>query len=108
MRGTPIKLVFSGEEDFLQDIPRQISIARYKGTVANGKIVAADLKLAATAPLKGLLERTGTPSKDPDSDGVALHVLGHAPRRRRHELQPGCIGSIRHRKVYRYRKSVES
>jgi len=67
MRGTPIKLVFSREEDFLQDIPRQISIARYKGTVDNGKIVAADLQLAATTPLKELLERSGTPSKDPDA-----------------------------------------
>ena len=67
MRGTPIKLVFSREEDFLQDIPRQISIARYKGSVDNGKIIAADLQLAATPPLKGLLERTGTPSNDPDA-----------------------------------------
>ncbi|HEY9452049.1 MAG TPA: molybdopterin cofactor-binding domain-containing protein, partial [Bradyrhizobium sp.] len=45
MRGTPIKLVFSREEDFLQDIPRQISIARHKGSVDKGKIVAADLRL---------------------------------------------------------------
>src|SRR5262249_16942268 len=59
-------LIFSREEDFLQDIPRQIAMARYKGSVANGKIVAADLQLASTAPLKGLLERSGTPSKDPD------------------------------------------
>jgi isoquinoline 1-oxidoreductase subunit beta len=66
MRGTPIKLVFSREQDFLQDIPRQISIARHKGSVDKGKIVAADLQLAATPPLKGLLERSGTPSKDPD------------------------------------------
>ncbi|KAB1070818.1 xanthine dehydrogenase family protein molybdopterin-binding subunit [Methylobacterium planeticum] len=66
MRGTPVKLVFSREEDFLQDIPRQIAIARYRGSVADGKIVAADLQLASTAPLKGLLERMGTPSKDPD------------------------------------------
>ncbi len=66
MRGTPIKLVFSREEDFLQDIPRQISVARYTGSVKKGKIVAADLKLAGTAPFKGLLERMGAPSKDPD------------------------------------------
>ena len=66
MRGTPIKLVFSREEDFLQDIPRQISVARYTGSVKKGKIVAADLKLAGTAPFKGLLERMGSPSKDPD------------------------------------------
>ena len=66
MRGTPIKLIFSREEDFLQDIPRQISVARYTGSVKKGKIVAADFKLAATAPFKGLLERMGSPSKDPD------------------------------------------
>ncbi|MBR1153032.1 xanthine dehydrogenase family protein molybdopterin-binding subunit [Bradyrhizobium sp. JYMT SZCCT0428] len=71
MRGTPIKLVFSREEDFLQDIPRQISIARHKGSVKNGKIVAADLQSVSTAPLKGLLERTGTPSKDPDAQLAA-------------------------------------
>ena len=66
MRGTPIKLIFSREEDFLQDIPRQISVGRYTGSVKKGKIVAADFKLAATAPFKGLLERMGSPSKDPD------------------------------------------
>lgn len=71
MRGTPVKLVFSREEDFLQDIPRQISIARHKGSVENGKVVAADLQLAATAPLKGLLERMGAPSKDPDAQLAA-------------------------------------
>ncbi|MBR0841393.1 xanthine dehydrogenase family protein molybdopterin-binding subunit [Bradyrhizobium liaoningense] len=66
MRGVPIKLVFSREEDFLQDIPRQIALARYRGSVDKGKIVAADLQLASTAPFKGLLERMGAPSKDPD------------------------------------------
>lgn len=66
MRGTPIKLVFSREEDFLQDIPRQIAIARHRGSITKGKIAAADLQLASTAPFKGLLERMGTPSKDPD------------------------------------------
>lgn len=71
MRGTPIKLVFSREEDFLQDIPRQISIARYKGSVDEGKIIAADLKVASTAPLKGLLERSGIPSKEPDAQLAA-------------------------------------
>ncbi len=71
MRGTPIKLVFSREEDFLQDIPRQISLARHKGSVKNGKIVAADLQSASTAPLKGLLERSGIPSKDPDGQLAA-------------------------------------
>jgi isoquinoline 1-oxidoreductase subunit beta len=71
MRGTPIKLIFSREEDFLQDIPRQISIARHRGSVKKGKIVAADLQLASTAPFKGLLERMGSPTKDPDGQLAA-------------------------------------
>lgn len=71
MRGTPIKLVFSREEDFLQDIPRQIALARHRGSIDKGKIVAADLQLASTAPLKGLLERSGAPSKDPDAQLAA-------------------------------------
>ncbi|WP_063694472.1 molybdopterin cofactor-binding domain-containing protein [Bradyrhizobium stylosanthis] len=71
MKGTPIKLVFSREEDFLQDIPRQIAIARHRGSVDKSKIVAADLQLASTTPLKGLLERSGTPSKDPDGQLAA-------------------------------------
>ena len=71
VKGTPIKLVFSREEDFLQDIPRQIAIARHRGSVAKSKIVAADLQVASTAPLKGLLERSGTPSKDPDGQLAA-------------------------------------
>ncbi len=66
MRGTPIKLTFSREEDFLQDIPRQISLARHKGVVEKGKIVAAELSSASTAPFKGLLERMGAPTKEPD------------------------------------------
>lgn len=66
MPGTPVKLVFSREEDFRQDIPRQIAIARNRGSVDGNKIVTADLKLASTAPLNGLLERSLIPSKDPD------------------------------------------
>src|SRR6185369_12948557 len=71
LRGTPVKLIFSREEDFQQDIPRQIAMGRYKGSVDRGKIVAADLQLAATAPLKGLLGRMGSPSQDPDAQLAA-------------------------------------
>jgi isoquinoline 1-oxidoreductase beta subunit len=71
MPGTPVKLIFSREEDFRQDIPRQIAIARNRGSVDGNKIVTADLKLASTAPLNGLLERSLIPSKDPDGQLAA-------------------------------------
>lgn len=66
MRGTPVKLIFSREEDFLQDIPRQIAMGRYRGSVKDGRIVAADFQVAANAPFKELLARMGAPTKDPD------------------------------------------
>ena len=74
MRGTPIKLVFSREEDFLQDIPRQIAVGRYTGSVKKGKIIAADLQMAATAPFKGLLERMGSPVEGPRSPARRRHL----------------------------------
>ncbi|WP_027230377.1 molybdopterin cofactor-binding domain-containing protein [Phyllobacterium sp. UNC302MFCol5.2] len=67
LRGTPVKLVFSREEDFRQDIPRQIAMGRYRGSVHDGKIIAADVQVAATPPFKELLGRMGSPPKDPDA-----------------------------------------
>jgi len=67
LRGIPVKLVFSREEDFLQDIPRQIAMGRYRGIVRDGKIVAAEARVAATPPFKELLTRMGSPSTEPDT-----------------------------------------
>jgi isoquinoline 1-oxidoreductase beta subunit len=71
LRGTPVKLIFSREEDFVQDIPRQIAIARNRGSVKGGKVVAADLQVAATPPFKGLFARMGTPLTDADGQLAA-------------------------------------
>src|SRR3546814_16570128 len=49
MRGTPVKLTFSREEDFQQDIPRQISMARNRGAVEKGKIFTGDNHVASTS-----------------------------------------------------------
>jgi len=67
MRGTPVKLVFSREEDFQQDISRQIAMGRYRGSVKDGKIIAADAQVCATAPFKELQARMDMPTKDPDA-----------------------------------------
>lgn len=67
LRGTPVKIVFSREQDFLQDIPRQIAMGRYRGSVKNGTIVAAEAQVAATPPFKELLRRMGTPPTEPDA-----------------------------------------
>ncbi|MDC0663438.1 xanthine dehydrogenase family protein molybdopterin-binding subunit [Marinobacter sp. SS21] len=67
MRGTPVKLTFSREEDFLQDFPRQIGMGRNRGAVKDGKIIAADFHIATTSAIRSMFGRMGMPSTDPDS-----------------------------------------
>ncbi|MGF6899800.1 molybdopterin cofactor-binding domain-containing protein [Paraburkholderia sp. GAS348] len=59
MRGTPVKLVFSREEDFLQDFPRQIGAARNRGMVKDGKIVAVDFYVATSSAVRSQYSRMG-------------------------------------------------
>lgn len=66
MRGTPVKLTFSREEDFLQDFPRQIGIGRNRGVVRDGKIVAADFHIATTSAVRSMFGRMGMDSPGPD------------------------------------------
>lgn len=49
MKGETIKLTFSREEDFAQDFPRQIGMARPRGAVKDGKVVALDLPIATVS-----------------------------------------------------------
>ncbi|MBY8978311.1 xanthine dehydrogenase family protein molybdopterin-binding subunit [Rhodobacteraceae bacterium NNCM2] len=59
LRGTPVKLTFTREEDFLQDFPRHLSIGRMTGAVADGKILSADYHVSATPVFKSWLGRMG-------------------------------------------------
>lgn len=43
MPGTPIKTTWSREEDMTHDFPRPLHLARARGAVANGQVVACDL-----------------------------------------------------------------
>ena len=67
MRGTPVKVVFSREEDFLQDFPRQICMARNRGAVKDGKIAAADMNVASASVLRSQFGRMGMASQGPDN-----------------------------------------
>ncbi len=67
MRGTPVKLTYSREEDFAHDFPRYISIARARGRVADGKVVAMDLDIAAPSVVASQMGRANFPVGGPDS-----------------------------------------
>lgn len=66
MRGTPVKLTFSREEDFAHDFPRAPAIGRARGTVAQGRITAVDLQIASPSVTASQMARAGLPAGGPD------------------------------------------
>lgn len=66
MKGVPIKLTFTREEDFAQDFPRQIAMARGRGTVRDGRIETVDLDIASVSAARSQSARLGQPMPGPD------------------------------------------
>ena len=80
MRGTPIKLIFSREEDFLQDIPRQICgraihRQRQEGEDRCGRLqTGSDRSLQGIARAHGLpVKGSGSPARRRDVEYVLRH-----------------------------------
>ena len=71
MRGTPVKMTYSREEDFAHDFPRHIAMGRGRGTVADGKVVAIDLDIATPSVIGSQMGRAGITVPGPDSQIAA-------------------------------------
>ena len=71
MRGTPVKLTYTREEDFAQDFPRHLAVARGRGAVAEDRVRAIDLDIAAAPVLASQLGRAGLPVPGPDGQIAA-------------------------------------
>ncbi|WP_300586373.1 molybdopterin cofactor-binding domain-containing protein [Marivita sp.] len=71
MKGTPVKLTLSREEDMIHDFPRQIAMARMRGKVANGQVEALDLGFAMPSVMASQLSRQNQSAPGPDSQIVA-------------------------------------
>jgi len=67
MRGTPVKLTYSREEDFAHDFPRHIGMARGAGAVKDGKVVAMDLSVAMPSVINSQMGRAGISVPGPDT-----------------------------------------
>lgn len=66
VKGTPVKLTYSREEDFAHDYPRQIAMARAKGKVKNGKVDSFDLSIAMPSVIASQMGRQNFPVPGPD------------------------------------------
>ncbi len=71
MKGTPVKLTLSREEDMIHDFPRQIAMARMRGKVTNGQVEALDLGIAMPSVVASQLSRQNQSAPGPDSQIVA-------------------------------------
>ena len=71
LRGTPVKLTYSREEDFAQDFPRHISMGRCRGAVENGRITALEVDIAAPSVLGSQMGRAGFSVPGPDAQIAA-------------------------------------
>ena len=71
MRGTPVKLTYSREEDFAQDYPRHPAIGRGRAKVANGQVVAIDLDIASPSVITSQVGRIGMSVPGPDTQIAA-------------------------------------
>ncbi|MEO1540366.1 MAG: molybdopterin cofactor-binding domain-containing protein [Pseudomonadota bacterium] len=71
IRGTPVKLTYSREEDFIQDFPRHLAVARGRGAVRNGRVTAIDMDVAGAPVLASQMARAGIPIGGPDSQITA-------------------------------------
>lgn len=71
VKGTPVKMTYSREQDMAHDFPRQIAMGRGRGTVADGKVETLDLGIAMPSVLASQFSRQGLSIPGPDSIIVA-------------------------------------
>lgn len=67
LKGTPVKLTYSREEDFAHDFPRHITMGRGKAVVEDGKVAALDVQIAAPSVISSQMSRMGFNVGGPDA-----------------------------------------
>lgn len=71
VKGTPVKMTLTREEDFVHDYPRHISAARGAGRVGPNGIEALDISIASTSASQSQMGRLGLASGGPDAQVVS-------------------------------------
>ena len=71
MKGVPVKMTWSREEDMTHDYPRPMQISRAKGTVRDGKVESYDLSIVSQSVTTSWLGRLMLAPPGPDITIVA-------------------------------------
>ncbi|SLN31535.1 Isoquinoline 1-oxidoreductase subunit beta [Pseudoruegeria aquimaris] len=67
MRGTPVQLTYSREEDFAHDFPRHITMGRGVAKVKGGRVTALDVQIAGQSVMRSQMGRMGLSLPGPDT-----------------------------------------
>lgn len=67
MRGTPVQMTYSREEDFAHDFPRHITMGRGNAKVKDGKVNALDVQIAGQSVMRSQMGRMGFSLPGPDT-----------------------------------------
>jgi len=67
MRGTPIQMTYSREEDFAHDFPRHITMGRGVAKVKDGKVNSMDVQIAGQSVMRSQMGRMGMSLPGPDA-----------------------------------------
>ena len=67
MRGTPVQMTYSREEDFAHDFPRHITLGRGVAKHRDGKVVSMDVQIAGQSVMRSQMGRMGLSLPGPDT-----------------------------------------
>lgn len=67
LRGTPIQMTYSREEDFAHDFPRHITMGRGTAKVKDGQVTSLDVQIAGQSVMRSQMSRMGISLPGPDT-----------------------------------------
>lgn len=67
MRGTPVQMTYSREEDFAHDFPRHITMGRGVAKHKDGKVTSLDVQIAGQSVIRSQMGRMGFNLPGPDT-----------------------------------------